>query len=130
MLGLAREAGVAPNTITNAERGRTQLSYEAAVKIAPVLGVEPERITVNDPAHRYRPSADDSSLRRRRHQLRLSTREAARRIGVSRSALLRAEQGRGVRERNALRIAEFYGLSPVEVIGGRPLGTSSRSHNT
>lgn len=49
----------------------------------------------------------------------LSTRDAARKIGVSQAILLRAESGLGVRPQSAKRIADFYDclvtdLWPVE----------------
>lgn len=113
VLALARAAGVAPNTITNAERGRTQLSDASARKLAQALGVEVEAI-IERPGQ-YRPTDEDSPLRRRRHQLGLSGRAAAEAIGVSRMALMRAETGGRVHPRNAQRIAEFYGVGADDV---------------
>lgn len=117
VLGLARAAGVSPNTITNAERGRTMLTDASAKKLARALGVEPEAIA--ERPGQYRPTDEDLPLRRLRHQLGLSGREAAERIGVSRMALMRAETGGRVYPRNAERIASFYGISADAFVGRR-----------
>jgi transcriptional regulator with XRE-family HTH domain len=114
---LARRAGVAPNTILTAERGLTIPTCENATRIADVLGVD--RTDIWDRPGQFRPDEDDGLLRRRRHDLGLSSREAAAKIGVSRSALLRAENGGSVFPRNARRIADFYGLPVTEVVAIR-----------
>lgn len=111
---LARTAGVSPTTITNAERGQTRLSEASARKLAGALGVQTEAL-IERPGE-YRPTDDDSSLRRRRHQLGLSGRAAADAMGVSRMALMRAETGGRVHPRNAERIASFYGVGADEVV--------------
>jgi transcriptional regulator with XRE-family HTH domain len=52
-------------------------------------------------------------LRQRRLMRRLSERTAARSIGISRNALVRAEAGVEVSPRTAKLISDFYGI-PVE----------------
>jgi transcriptional regulator with XRE-family HTH domain len=45
----------------------------------------------------------------------LSTREAAKEIGISQAVLLRAERGEGVRPRHAKRIADFYEVKVTDI---------------
>lgn len=110
---LAELAGVSPTTIKNAERGKSALSDRSAERIARALGVAPQDI-IERPGQ-FRPADGDSQLRRLRHDMKLSSREAAERIGVSRSALLRAEVGEQVGLRNAKLIANFFGVAVADV---------------
>jgi transcriptional regulator with XRE-family HTH domain len=74
-------------------------------------------------ADRQRPRAElDPAARARRIRLiterlnnGLSTREAAKEIGISQAVLLRAERGEGVRPRHAKRITDFYDLEVTDL---------------
>lgn len=55
------------------------------------------------------------NLRGERLNKGLTSREAARAIGVTQAILLRAEDGLGVRPRHAKQIADFYGVKVTDI---------------
>jgi transcriptional regulator with XRE-family HTH domain len=101
-------------TIANAERGRSTLTDASLARLARALNVHPSDLLVGS-AGQYRPTPWDSALRRRRHELHLTSLEAAARIGISRTTLLRAEAGSNIHRESAYKIARFYDLDILEV---------------
>lgn len=107
---LAKVAGVSPRSVTRAEAGEA-LPEETRAKLAAVLG---DRVYDAIPIW-HRPPRHPTVAAHRRSELGWTVADAARLMGISPGTLKRAEAGRPVLPSTAKRIADAYGVSPLEI---------------
>lgn len=107
---LAAATGVPATTIRNAEHG-SAIRRDSRAALARVLG---SAVYEAVPAWPRIDAGDLPALVERRRR-GWSRRVAADRIGVSVTALKRAESGAGVHPRTAKAIADAYGLAVVDI---------------
>jgi transcriptional regulator with XRE-family HTH domain len=110
---LAERAGLWPSSVSRAERGDYVLP-EVREALVRVLGVEAR------PLISVRGPEPDTPVYWARITRSDSGREAAKRAGVTKDVLYRAEHGLPIHPANAKRIADALGLEVLDVLAPKP----------